>query len=366
VTVPASGGDGYRVAPDTHVAILAGGEGTRLWPLSRGHRPKQLLQLSGDRTLIQQTVDRLRPLIDPERILIITERSHAEDLRAQLPELPDSSIVVEPTRRGTAAALLLAALHVRARAPDATWASLHADAFITDDDEFRRTLAAALEAAADGEHLVTTGIEPRFPSTAYGYIQRGEELRKVQGYTLCRVVRFVEKPDAETAQAYVDSGEYLWNPGVFVWKNSTLLDAFAKHQSVLYSTLTSVPLDTIDEVYPSAPRETIDVGIMEPARNVATIPADFGWNDIGSWSELWELSAQDAQGNVARGAGRVISADSRGTLVFAEGRTVSLVGVDDLIVVETADAVFVCRRDRAQDVKLIVAQLRAEGAASLL
>src|ERR1700687_5580522 len=171
---PVSDGDGYRVAPDTYVAILAGGEGTRLWPLSRSSRPKQLLQLSGKRTLIQQTVDRLLSLVDPERILIVTEQSHADDLRAQLPELPDSSIIVEPTRRGTAAALLLAALHVQARAPHATWASVHSDAFITDDDEFRRPLAAALDAASPGEYLVTTGVEPRFPSTSYGYIQRGE------------------------------------------------------------------------------------------------------------------------------------------------------------------------------------------------
>src|SRR5215216_3795953 len=170
--------EGAAVPADTHVAILAGGEGTRLWPLSRSARPKQLLNLSGNRTLIQQTVDRLRPLVDPERILIITERSHADALRAQLPELPDASIVVEPTRRGTAAALLLGALHVKARAPDATWASLHSDAFIPNDDEFRRTLAAALEAASSGEHLVTTGIEPRHPATDYGYIQRGDELRR--------------------------------------------------------------------------------------------------------------------------------------------------------------------------------------------
>ncbi|MCA1647628.1 MAG: NTP transferase domain-containing protein, partial [Chloroflexi bacterium] len=175
------------VPPNTHVAILAGGEGTRLWPLSRSRRPKQLLQLTAERSLIQQTVDRVRPLVDPERILIITERSHAADLRAQLPELPDSSMVVEPTRRGTAAALMLAALHIKERAPDATWASVHSDAFITDDDEFRRTLAAALAAAATGEHLVTTGIEPRFAATGYGYIQRGAELRQVLGFPLYRV-----------------------------------------------------------------------------------------------------------------------------------------------------------------------------------
>jgi mannose-1-phosphate guanylyltransferase len=365
MTLPADGA-GLFVPADTHVAILAGGEGTRLWPLSRSSRPKQLLQLSGQRTLIQRTVDRLLPLVEPERILIVTEQSHAHDLRAQLPELPDSSIVVEPSRRGTAAALLLAALHVKDRAPHATWASVHSDAFITDDDEFRRTLAAALEAASAGEHLVTTGIEPRFPSTSYGYIQRGEELRKVQGFPLNRVVRFVEKPDQATAEAYVRSGEYLWNPGVFVWNNGTLLEAFALHQPALYAVLTSAPLADIDRVYPSAPRETIDVGIMEPAANVATIPAHFGWSDIGSWGELWELMPRDDDGNVALGAGRVLSADSRGNLVFAEGRAVALVGVDDLVVVETTDAVFVCPRGRSEDVRQIVRQLQAERATELL
>ncbi len=366
MTVSASTGGAYRVPPDTHVAILAGGEGSRLWPLSRSRRPKQLLQLGGERTLIQQTVDRLLPLVDPDRILIITERSHDADLRAQLPELPDSSIIVEPTRRGTAAALLLAALQIEARAPGATWASVHADASITEDDEFRRTLAAALEAASAGEYLVTTGIQPRFAATGYGYIQRGEEVGQVQGFPLSRVVRFVEKPNLETAEGYVRSGDYLWNPGVFVWKNSTLMDAFRLHQPAIYETLTSVPIDRVDQVYPDAPRETIDVGIMEPARNVATIPARFGWNDIGSWGELWELSPQDADGNVAQGAGRLIALDSDRNMVFAERRTVALVGVDDLIVVETEDAIFVCPRERAQDVKLIVQRLQAERASTLL
>jgi mannose-1-phosphate guanylyltransferase len=366
VTVAETRAGGYRVPPDTHVAILAGGEGTRLWPLSRSRRPKQLLQLGGARTLIQQTVDRLLPLVDPERILIITERSHDDALRAQLPELPDSSIIVEPTRRGTAAALLLAALHVAARAPGATWASVHSDASITNDDEFRRTLAAAVEAAAGGDYLVTTGIEPRFPATGYGYIRRGEEVGQVQGFPLYRVVRFVEKPNLETAQDYIRSGQYLWNPGVFVWKNSTLLAAYQQHQPAIYATLTSVPLDRIDQAYPSAPRETIDVGIMEPARNVATIAAHFGWNDIGSWAEFWDLAPHDSDANAAQGAGRLIAVDSTRNMVFAERRTVALVGVDDLIVVETDDAIFVCPRERAQDVKLIVQRLQAEGGSALL
>jgi mannose-1-phosphate guanylyltransferase len=350
------------------VAILAGGEGTRLWPLSRGRRPKQLLRLgTSQRSLIQQTVDRVRPLVPPERILIITELSHAADLRAQLPELPDSSIVVEPTRRSTAAALLLAALHVQARAPEATWASLHSDAFILDDDEFRRTLSAALSAASGGEYLVTTGLKPRFPATGYGYIQQGELVGHTDGYPLHRVERFVEKPDLETARRYVAEGVYLWNPGVFVWKNTTLLKAFEHHQPEMFRVLTSAPLERIQEVYPMAPRESIDVGIMEPARNVATIPATFRWTDIGSWAEVWEISSdRDAAGNVLRGSGRCLQVDSSGNLVMTDGRAVALVGVNDLVVVETADAVFVCPRARAEDVRLIVRQLQAVGATELL
>jgi len=287
-------------------------------------------------------------------------------LRAQLPELPDTSIVVEPTRRGTAAALLLAALHIRERAPEATWASVHSDAFITDDDEFRRTLSAALIAAQSGDHLLTTGVRPRFPATGYGYIQVGDALGAVAGYEVRRVRRFVEKPDLATAQEYVASGDYLWNPGVFVWRNSALLGAFAEHLPDIFSTL-DVPVARVDEVYANARRETIDVGIMEQATNVATIPSDFGWSDIGSWAELWELAAdRDDADNVARGAGRVLCAESARNLVYAEGRSVAIVGVSDLVVVETADAVFICPRDRAQDVKLIVQRLQQEGSTDLL
>jgi mannose-1-phosphate guanylyltransferase len=352
------------VPPDAYVVILAGGEGTRLWPLSRSRRPKQLLQLNGERSLIQQTVDRLLPLVPPERVLIVTEQSHADALHAQLPRLPQSSIIVEPTRRGTATALLLAALHVREREPSATWCSVHSDAFITDDDEFRRTVAAALEAAASGEYLVTTGVRPRGPETSYGYIQIGPLLGTVQGFPFHRVARFVEKPNLATAEQYVASGEYLWNPGVFVWRNDTLLQAFAQLLPESYSALTSVPLARVDEVYQQAKRETIDVGIMERAPNVATIPADYGWSDIGSWAELWALADRDTEGNAVRG--NVLLADSRGNLVHAEGRAVALVGVDDLVVIETPDAVFVCKRERAQDVKLIVQRLQQDGDAALL
>ncbi len=349
---------------DAYAVVLAGGEGTRLWPLSRSRRPKQLLRLSGERSLIQQTVDRLLPLVSAERVLIVTEQTHAEDLRAQLPELPPSSFIVEPTRRGTATALLLAALHIAERAPQATWCSVHADAFITEDAAFRRTVAAALHAASSGEYLVTTGIRPRSAETGYGYIQLGAQIETLDGFPLHRVARFVEKPDLETAERYVASGDYLWNPGVFVWRNSALLGAFEALLPTHFGLLTSVPLARVDDVYGQAQRETIDVGIMEKAPNVATIPADFGWSDIGSWTELWELSARDSDDNACRG--NAILVDSHGNLVYAEGRTVALVGVSDLVIVETADAVFVCPRDRAQEVKLIVQRLQQSGDAALL
>ncbi|MBI2756667.1 MAG: mannose-1-phosphate guanylyltransferase [Chloroflexi bacterium] len=354
-------------APDgAYVAILAGGEGTRLWPLSRGHRPKQLLSLVSQRSLIQQTVDRVLPLVPAERILVITERSHSEDLHAQLPEIPRENIVVEATRRNTAAALLLGALHIQSRAPGATWASLHADAFILDDDEFRRTLSAALEAASGGAYLVTTGLRPQYPATGYGYIHQAEHLRDVQGYPLHRVERFVEKPDLETARRYVQSGEYLWNPGVFVWRNDAILAAFRTLQPEIYQVLTSVPLERIEEVYPSAPKETIDNGILENAPNVATLPATFRWSDIGSWSELWDVLAKDEAGNASAGPGRHLAVDTTGTLVYSASRTVATVGVEDLVVVETPDVVFVCDRGRTQDVKLIVKRLQSDGALELL
>jgi mannose-1-phosphate guanylyltransferase len=365
-TSVASGSSGYRVPADAHVVILAGGEGTRLWPLSRSRRPKQLLRLAGERSLIQQTVARVLSLVGPERVLIVTERSHADDLRAQLPELPARNILVEVERRNTAAALLLAALHIQARAPEATWASLHADAFIADDEEFRRTLSAALEAAAGGEHLVTTGIRPQFPATGYGYIRQGEKLRDVQGYPLHRVQRFVEKPDLETARSYVLSGEYHWNPGVFVWKNTVFLESFRRLRPEIYRVLAGVPLERIEEVYSQAPRQTIDHGILELADNVATIPATFRWCDIGSWAELWDVLDKDACGNAAGGAGRHLAIDTHGTFVFADDRLVATVGVQDLVVVETVDAVFICPRDRAQDVKLVVRRLQEEAATELL
>lgn len=355
-----------EITSSAYVVILAGGEGTRLWPLSRSHRPKQLLRLTGDRSLIRLTVDRVLPLVPPERVLVVTERSHADALRADLPDVPASNIIVEPTRRNTAPAVLLAALHIHQRAPQATWVSLHSDAYIPDEDEFRNTLRAAIEAAAPGEFLLTTGIRPHYPATGYGYIQQAEQVRQVRGYPLHRVRRFVEKPALDVAQTYVASGEFLWNPGVFAWRNTTLLDAFRRFQPETLDLLRSVPLDRVSEVYEHVSKQPIDTAIMERADNVATIPAVFRWSDVGSWAEIWAISDRDGDGNIARGHGRHLAVDTTDSVVYAEERMVATIGVRDLVVIDTADAVFICPRDRAQDVKLVVSRLQEHGLAQLL
>jgi mannose-1-phosphate guanylyltransferase len=346
-----------------HIVILAGGSGTRLWPLSRSHRPKQLLALSNTRSLLRNTVDRVAALVPQDRVLIMTERSHADEVRRELPDVPAENIYVEPARRGTAGSLALAAAVVRDRRPDALMASLHADAYIDDDAEFRRTLAAAFTAADESHHLVLMGIQPSSPSTQLGYIEAGESLQEIQGYPVRRVTRFVEKPDLERARRFVASGRHFWNPGVFVWRVDVILEEFLRLQPAIQERIDAiVPAlgtpqlqSSMAEFYPTVPVETIDTGIMEKSDRVAVIPAKFGWSDIGSWGELLDILPRDEDGNVARGTH--LGLGTRNSLVFASSRAIATVGLEGMIVVETPDVVLVCPRDRVQDVKKLVERL---------
>ena len=349
--------------PRTFVVILAGGSGTRLWPLSRSHRPKQLLSLEGERSLLQNTVDRLTPIVPPERILVMTERSHADGIREQLPEVPAGNIFIEPARRGTAGSLALAAAEIRRRDPEALMASVHSDAYIDDAAEFRATLAAAFEAADATGHLVLMGIGPSYPSTQLGYIEAGESLRAVGQYALRKVVRFIEKPELERARRFASSGRHFWNPGVFVWRVDVILDEFARLQPAIRERIEQIARSlggadregALGDVYPTVPEETIDVGILEKSDRVAVIPARFGWSDIGSWGELLELLPRDEAGNVVRGTHLALG--TRDSLVFATSRPVATVGLANMVVVETPDVVLVCPRDRVQDVKKLVERL---------
>jgi mannose-1-phosphate guanylyltransferase len=346
--------------------VMAGGKGARFWPRSREHRPKHLLDIAGERTLIRQTVDRLRPLVPPERTLIVTGRSHAAELIRQLPEIPAENILIEPLGRNTAPCIGLAALHIRRRVGDDVMLVLPADHRIGDEEEFRRVLITAAAAAA-GTALVTVGIEPTGPETGYGYIEQGAPLAAFGGRTVYRVRSIREKPPRPEAERFLAQGGFCWNSGMFVWKVSTILAAIDEFLPELARGLERIApaLDTRDEerivaeVYAGLQAVSIDYGVMEKAREVLVLPGAFDWSDLGSWDALWETAAKDAAGNAFRG--EVIALDSAGSLVHCPERLVALVGVRDLLVVETPDALLICRRGRSQEVRRIVDTLAEKG-----
>jgi mannose-1-phosphate guanylyltransferase len=350
-----------------YAVIMAGGSGTRLWPMSRRSRPKQTLRLVGERTLFQQAVDRLIPAIPPERILVVTKKDHVPMLQPQAPALPAENYIVEPVGRGTAPALGLAAVHLQQRDPDAVMAVLTADHHIADVEAFHRVLSGA-QTAAQADFLVTLGIPPTFASTGYGYIQPGEKLPLKAGQPVYRVQRFIEKPEAPEADRMVSDGGYFWNSGMFVWKVSRLLEEFQRQMPEFHSQLMDVQASmgnpqkywtTLARVWPQVGEQTIDYGVMEGAREVAVIPARIGWTDVGSWSSLFELLPCDKAGNILIGPHEEV--DTRGTLVMGGRRLIATVGVEDLVIIDTEDALLVSSKERVQDVRRIVKQLEKAG-----
>ncbi len=346
-----------------YAVIMAGGKGTRFWPRSRERKPKHLLDIVGERTIIQETVDRIRPMIPPEKTLIVTGQSHADELIRQLPEIPRENIIIEPVGRNTAPCIGLAALHIRRKTPDDVMVVLPSDHLIADEKKFLHVLGVAAEAAERGDHLVTIGIRPTAPETGYGYIEQGGRRAGIRGEEVLEVRSVREKPGAEQAGKFLEAGGFFWNSGMFVWRTSVILEAVRRWLPDLHRGLVRIEgalgsereAAVVDEVYRGAESISIDYGVMEKAPNALVIPGDFGWSDVGSWDALWEVSRKDGMGNAARG--RLIEVDSRNCLVYSPAKPVALVDVEDLIVVETEDVLMICRRGSSQDVKKAVAVL---------
>src|SRR5438552_12470828 len=350
----------------TYALIMAGGSGTRLWPRSRGSRPKQFLDLTGDLTMLQEAQARLMPLVPPERVLVATNADYVQVAARQLPEVPASNILGEPQGRGTAAAIGLAAVHLRKRDPEAIMAVLTADHLIAERETFRRALGAAAEVAGE-DWLVTLGIKPRYVETGYGYIERGEALPSANGFEVYRVARYVEKPDLARAEEFVRSGRYTWNSGMFVWRVERILEEMERHMPTLYGALAEIEsslgtpeaASTLARVWPRIQNETIDYGIMEKADKVAVLPVEIGWSDVGSWAAVYDALPQDEQGNAV--VGKHISPDTGGSLIFSPDRLVATIGLQDMVIVDTGDVLLICPRSRTQDVKRLVEMLREQG-----
>lgn len=364
---------------DFYAVVPAGGAGTRLWPLSRSTRPKFLLDLTGrGRTLLQSTWDRLLPLTAADRTLVVTGRAHGDAVASQLPELPEANILREPSQRDSAAAIGLAAAVLVRRNPDAVLGSFAADHNISGRDDFESSVEEAVVTARRG-FVVTIGIAPSHPATGFGYIRLGKRLRLQGAPNARRVVQFKEKPDARTAAAYLSTGDYRWNGGMFVSRADVLLELLAEHAPALHAGLQRIAdaWDTpqrdavVEEQWPALPSISIDHAVAEPAAEagrVAVVPATFGWDDVGDFSSLAELlPAEVGAPRVLGDAHLVITEGVVGGLVVpANNRVVALLGVDDLVVVDTPDALLVTTRARAQEVKKLVERAREAGLDSIV
>jgi mannose-1-phosphate guanylyltransferase len=349
-----------------HVVILAGGSGTRLWPRSRERSPKHLLALHGKQSLLQATFERVRNLT--EHVYVVTERSQVESIREQLPGLSTERYVVEPARRGTASALGLAALVISERDPQATMLSVHADHYLGHDEAaYLKTLEVEARCAETKRALVTVGLKPPYASTAFGYIQVGPAAYLDGSATpVFTVRRFVEKPDLRTAETYVSAGDYYWNLGLFSWPVEVLLEEMGRHAPALQHGLEQVKRARqagqaveADRAYRALPMEAIDYAVLERTDRLLMVGAAFEWHDLGSWADLHDTLRQDEAGNFVEGDSVLI--DSRNCMIHSPGKLVAAVGLEDMVVIETEDAILICPKARSQDVKLIVERLKQMG-----
>jgi len=350
-----------------YAVIMAGGTGTRFWPLSRRRLPKQFLRLFSDKTLFEMTVDRIRGLIPAERILVFCNAEYRQIVRQLMPDLPPENLVGEPVGRNTAPCIALAALLLNARDPGCSMCVLPSDHFIKDTGRFLKLMGAAMKGAESMDLLLTFGIIPTSPHTGFGYIRTGDTQATIDGVALLSAEQFVEKPHPVLAEEYLSQGNYYWNSGMFAWKTSTILEQFDRWLPEVLRPLMdhlaaggSIDPDTpgFAQAFSRLPSISIDYGVMEKSRQVALVRGDFGWNDVGSWDALEALLPVE-NGNLSVG-GNIILQDTKRCIAVSKDRLVACLGVENLIVVATDDAVLVARKDRAQDLRTIVQKLRDE------
>jgi mannose-1-phosphate guanylyltransferase len=356
------------------IVFLAGGSGTRLWPMSRTNLPKQLQKLVGDKTLIQQSYDRVISIAKDADIYIDTAEKYAAEIHKQLPTLPKENIIAEPSAKNTAAAVGLAAIHLFHKDPESIMVSLHSDHIVSKVDNFVSAISVATKAVAENPSLIlTVGIEPTFPSTELGYIKKSDLYKKVDNADVFNVERFVEKPDAETAETFLATNSYYWNAGYFVWRVDMLLNLFKQYLPNTYNHLMKIESaigtpnyeSVLVEEYEQVDKEAVDVAILEKASKIAVVPADLGWSDIGTWSSLHDVLISSQDSNLVS-RGMHTSVDTDDCLVYAHDKMIATVGLKNVIIVDTPDVLLVADKSKAKDVKKIIDKLKEEGKHHLL
>lgn len=352
-----------------NAVIMAGGSGTRLWPMSRKNFPKQLHSLVSDKSLIQETYERLRSFLPPENIFVSTAEQYLNETRRHLPEVPEDNFIVEPSARNTAPAIGLVAAYFAKRDPHSIIATVASDHVVSKTDEFRQVMIAAGEAISKyPDYVATVGLKPTEPNTGLGYIQMNSMKDTINGQKVFGVKKFVEKPSLASAKKYVSSWEYLWNASYFIWRADTMLDLFKKLAPNFYKPISKIAASlgtekqskVIAREYGKMPSGPIDTVIMEKAKKVLILPADLGWSDIGSWASLYDILSNSTGSHIIA-KGHHVGLNNQNCLVYAHDKLVATIGLEDVIVVDTADVLLICNKHHAQDVKKIIDKLKEEG-----
>ncbi len=350
-----------------YLVLMAGGHGTRLWPVSREKTPKQIQPFIGSKeTLLEQTFKRVRKKYPLENIYVTTTRDHFPNVKKLLPEIPSQNFSIEPERKDTAAAIGLVAAIINKRDPESIITTINTDAYVGDKNEYVKIIKLAQRLASEkNDYTILIGINPNYPETGYGYIKMKRPFKEINEHETFYVDKFIEKPDLKTAKSYLKRWEYLWNPALFTWKTETLLGLYKVHLPNTYRRLkeiqkavgTSKEKKVIAEAYPKMNKISIDYGILEKTKNLIVIPADFGWADIGHWRAIKDILSTNARDNLIKGSH--LGVDSEGNLIYGfSGRLIATAGLKDIIIVDTEDVVLVCHKNCAQDVKKIVDQLK--------